>query len=70
MLVEWADRYNGGVAARWAIVLDVGETVHVLDPNPWDDIAEDHEIALDDFVVRWELAGGSLVTFAGHEERP
>ncbi len=64
MLVGIADRYQGGVAIRWAIVLDVTEErVHILDPNPWDDVAEDHHLPLNDFIVRWELASSVLVTF-------
>lgn len=69
MLAGIADRHNGGVAIRWAIVLDVGDVVEILDPNPWDDIAEDHKLPMSDFVVRWELAGSVLVTFRS-AERP
>lgn len=69
MLAGIADRYQGGVAIRWALILDVGEVVDILDPNPWDDVAEDHKLALEDFVVRWELAGSVLVTFRS-AERP
>ena len=69
MLVGLADRYQGGVATRWALILDVGEDVDVLDPNPWDDVAEDHRLPLNDFLVRWELAGSVLVTFRT-AERP
>lgn len=69
MLAGIADRYNGGVAIRWALILDVGDHVDVLDPNPWDDVAEDHKLPLHDFIVRWELAGSVLVSFRS-AERP
>jgi len=63
MLATIADRVNGSVGVRWALVLDVGEDVSLLDPNPWDDVAEDRHLPLGDFAVRWELAGSQLVTF-------
>jgi hypothetical protein len=63
MLAAIADRFDGGVGVRWALVLDVGEDVSLLDPNPWDDVAEDRHLPLGDFAVRWELAGSQLVTF-------
>ncbi len=63
MLACIADRVNGQLVARWALVLDVGEQVHLLDPNPWDDVAEDRSLGLPEFVVRWSLAGSQLITF-------
>ena len=63
MLARIADRVDGVLIERWALVLDVGEQVHLLDPNPWDDVAEDRLLALPEFVVRWALAGSRLVTF-------
>lgn len=63
MLAGIAERHNGGLAVRWAIILDVGDVVEILDPNPWDDIAEDLKLPIYEFVVRWELAGSTLMTF-------
>ena len=63
MLARIADRVDGVLIERWALVLDVGEQVHLLDPNPWDDVAEDRLLGLPEFVVRWALAGSQLVTF-------
>lgn len=63
MLAPIVDKHEGGVAIRWAIVLDVDEEVHLLDPNPWDDIAEERHMPIDDFAVRWELAESVLITF-------
>ena len=63
MLATIADAIEGGVAVRMALVLDVNEEVYLLDPNPWDDIAEDRHLPINDFAVRWELAGSTLITF-------
>ncbi len=63
MLAGIADQHNGGVAIRWALVLDVGDDVYLLDPNPWDDIAEDRHMPLHDFIVRWQLASSVLISF-------
>jgi hypothetical protein len=63
MLARIADRVDGSLIERWALVLDVGSEVHLLDPNPWDDVAEDRTLSLSEFVVRWALAGSQLVTF-------
>ncbi len=63
MLAGIADQHDGGVAIRWALVLDVEEAVHLLDPNPWDDVAEERHMPIQDFAVRWELAGSVLISF-------
>jgi hypothetical protein len=63
MLARIADRVDGRLVERWALVRDVGAQVHLLDPNPWDDVAEDRLLSLSEFVVRWSLAGSQLITF-------
>jgi hypothetical protein len=61
-LARIADRDNAGnLGARWVIVARLAETVDILDPNPWDDVAEERSLPLGDFMVRWELAGGESV---------
>ena len=61
-LARIADRdRDGSIGARWVIVARLAESVDILDPNPWDDVAEERSLPLGDFMVRWELAGGEAV---------
>lgn len=56
---------NAVLAERWVIVESFATTVKVLDPNPWDDKDEEHELPLVDFLVRWELAGAEVAGVRG-----
>ncbi|MBM4391608.1 MAG: hypothetical protein FJ090_10845 [Deltaproteobacteria bacterium] len=64
-LARIAHRDNGVLAERWVIVESFATTVKVLDPNPWDDKNEQHDLPLVDFLVRWELAGAELAGVRG-----
>jgi hypothetical protein len=59
------DRFPSGVVgAHWVMVEDLTESVKVMDPYPWDDVDEQYEIPLNDFMVKWELAGGQSIRYA------
>ena len=64
-LARIAHREQGVLGERWVIVESFGVTVRVLDPNPWDDKDEAHELGLAEFVVRWELGGGAVTGLRG-----
>ena len=52
------DRFpDGRVGAHWVMVERVTDHVRCMDPYPWDDIDEEIEVPLADFMVKWELAG-------------
>ena len=51
----WERRSDGTVAPSWLLVSRVTDQVRVMDPNPWNDIDEDREIPVHDFLVLWEL---------------
>lgn len=56
------DRFpNGTVGAHWVMVERVTDTVTCMDPYPWDDVDEEHEAPLVEFLVKWELAGCSAL---------
>lgn len=52
-----ANRTEEHLAEQWIMVEKVTETVHCMDPNPWDDIEEESSYSLNDFMIRWELCG-------------
>ncbi|MBM4369409.1 MAG: hypothetical protein FJ102_24565, partial [Deltaproteobacteria bacterium] len=64
-LARIAHRDSGVLAERWVIVESFATTVKVLDPNPWDDKDEEHDLPLVDFLVRWELAGAEVAGVRG-----
>ena len=52
------DRFpDGRVGAHWVMVERVTDHVRCMDPYPWDDLHEEIEIPLADFMVKWELSG-------------
>ena len=52
------DRFpNGTVGSHWVMVERVTDHVRCMDPYPWDDIDEEVEIPLSDFMVKRELSG-------------
>lgn len=48
-------RSDGSVAPGWLVIHGCTDQVHALDPNPWDDIDEQRDLPLADFLVLWEL---------------
>jgi len=52
------DRFpDGSVGPHWVMVERVTDTVTCADPYPWDDLDEEYEQDVHDFLVKWELAG-------------
>ncbi len=63
-LARIIDRFpDGSVGAHWVLVEQVSDTVRIMDPYPWDDIDEEVDVPLADFMVKWELAGGDGLRF-------
>jgi hypothetical protein len=59
------DRFpDGTVGPHWVMVEELTESVKVMDPYPWDDVDEQYEIPLTDFMVKWELAGCESLRYA------
>lgn len=57
-LARIVDRTPAGqVIQHWVIVERFDDAARIMDPNPWDDIEEERELPIVDFLVRWELAG-------------
>jgi hypothetical protein len=48
---------SGRVGPLWVLVQWVHEQVHIMDPYPWDDVDEQVDVPVVDFMVKWELAG-------------
>lgn len=58
------DRFpSGAVGPHWVLVEQVSDVVRVMDPYPWDDIDEEVDVPVTDFMVKWELAGGEGLRF-------
>jgi len=63
-LAQVIDRFpDGTVGPHWVMVERVGETVTCADPYPWDDLDEEYDVPLNDFMVKWELLGCPSVRF-------
>ncbi len=60
-----AERRDGVLGEHLALVAAFGDTVTLLDPNPWDDVAEERTLPLAEFLVRWELAGAQALRAVG-----
>ena len=59
-IAEIIDRFpDGQLGSHWVMVERVTDHVRCMDPYPWDDLDEEVEIPLTDFMVKWELAGNS-----------
>ena len=52
---------DGTVGPTWLVVEQVTDRVVAMDPNPWNDIDEERQIALHDFQVLWELTACASV---------
>ena len=58
------DRFpDGQIGPHWVMVERVTDHVRCMDPYPWDDLDEEVEIPLTDFMVKWELAGNAGIHF-------
>jgi hypothetical protein len=52
------DRFpDGTVGPHWVMVERMTDVVRIMDPYPWDDLDEQYETPVADFLVKWELAG-------------
>ena len=52
------DRFpSGAVGTHWVLVERITDTVTCMDPYPWDDLDEEYEAPVVEFLVKWELAG-------------
>lgn len=60
-LAQIADRNASGLTTQWVLVEDFADTVTCMDPYPWDDIDEEYTMSVEEFMVRWELAGEGTV---------
>lgn len=59
------DRFpDGTVGPHWVMVEELTDSVKVMDPYPWDDVDEQYDIPLTDFMVKWELAGCESLRYA------
>ena len=54
-LARVTNRTDSRKIEQWIMVGKVTEVVHCMDPNPWDDIEEEFNYSLNDFMIRWEL---------------
>ncbi len=54
---------EGAVRPHWVLIEQVSDVVRVMDPYPWDDVDEEMDVPLTDFMVKWELAGGHGLRF-------
>lgn len=56
-LAQIIDRFpDGTVGPHWVMVERVTDVVTCMDPYPWDDLDEEYQVPLTDFMVKWELA--------------
>ena len=56
-----ADRTEQGLEEIWVLVEKVTDSVLCMDPYPWDDVDEEFELELQNFLVRWELCGSTAI---------
>lgn len=56
-LAQIAARSGSEITTQWVLVEDFTDSVTCMDPYPWDDIDEEYTMSLEEFMVRWELAG-------------
>jgi len=52
---------DGRILPHWVLVERVTDSVTCMDPYPWDDVDEEYQVPVVDFMVRWELAGNAMV---------
>lgn len=59
------DRFpNGEVGPHWVMVERVTDRVTIMDPYPWDDLDEEYEQPVIEFLVKWELAGCDTIAWS------
>ncbi|MCB9758882.1 MAG: hypothetical protein H6739_03505 [Alphaproteobacteria bacterium] len=64
-IAQIIDRFpNGQVGPHWVMIEQVTDTVTCMDPYPWDDLDEEYQMPVNDFMVKWELAGTHSVRFS------
>ena len=64
-LAKIASRSGSNIEDQWILVEDFSDSVTCMDPYPWDDIDEEYTMSIEEFMVRWELAGQEAVAFQG-----
>jgi len=65
-LARIIDRFpSGEVGAHWVLVERVTGVVTCADPYPWDDLDEEYDTPLNDFMVKWELLGCPSIRHTG-----
>ena len=64
-LAKIAARTGSEIGYQWILVEDFSDSVTCMDPYPWDDIDEEYTMSIEEFMVRWELAGEEAVAFQG-----
>jgi hypothetical protein len=62
-LAQIAQRQDNQIVMHWVLVEQFTDMVRCMDPNPWDDIEEEYEMPLVDFMIKWELAGRKAIHF-------
>ena len=60
-LAQIADRRNDQLITQWVMVKDFTDSVTCMDPYPWDDIDEEYTLSIEEFMIRWELAGSNSI---------
>ena len=61
-LAQIIDRFpDGSVGSHWVMVERVTTQVTCMDPYPWDDLDEEYQSPVVDFMVKWELAGNHCI---------
>ncbi len=56
-----AERTDNGIVESWIMVEKVTDRVLCMDPYPWDDVDEEFELDLPEFLLRWQLAGSVAI---------
>lgn len=64
-LAKIASRTGSDIGYQWILVEDFSDSVTCMDPYPWDDIDEEYTMSIEEFMVRWELAGEETISFLG-----
>ena len=60
------DRFpDGSVGPHWVMAQRVTDIVTCMDPYPWDDLDEQYEAPVIEFMVKWELAGSTCLFLQG-----
>lgn len=60
-IAQIADRTEQGLEEIWVLVEKVTDSVLCMDPYPWDDVDEEFELELSDFLTRWKLCNCTAI---------